>query len=63
MFPVPKIVNPITEKDLRPISILPVLSEVYEKVILHQLNDYIEKSSVYTTLHNQSCGKVTRLRP
>ena len=46
--PVPKIANPIKEKDFRPISILPVL-KIYEKVILHQLNDYIEKSSVYNS--------------
>ena len=45
--PVPKIDNTIKEKDFRSISILPVLPKVYEKVILHQLNDYIEKSSVY----------------
>ena len=45
--PAPKINNPIKEKDFRPISILPVLSKVNEKVILDQLNDYIEKSSVY----------------
>ena len=45
---VPKIDNPIKEKDFRPISILSVLSKVYEKVILHQL-DYIEKSSVYNS--------------
>ena len=49
MCPVPKIVNPIKEKDFRPISILPVLSKVYEKLMLHQLNDYIEKSSVYNS--------------
>ena len=45
--PVLKIVNPVKEKYFRPISILSVLSKVYEKVILHQLNGYIGKSSVY----------------
>ena len=44
MGPVPKIVNPIKEKDFGPISILPVLFKVYAKV-----NDYIEKSSVYNS--------------
>ena len=48
MRTVPKVDNPIKEKDFRPISILSVLSKVYEKVILHQL-DYIEKSSVYNS--------------
>ena len=45
----PSYFEPILEKDFRAISILPVLSKVYEKVILHQLNDYIEKSSVYNS--------------
>ena len=49
MCPVQKINNPIKEKDFTPISILPVLSKVYEKVILGQLNDYIGKSSVYNS--------------
>ena len=45
--PIPKIRNPATVKDFRPISILPVLSKVYEKVILSELLNYIEKSAVY----------------
>ena len=49
MCPVPKIVNPINKKYFRPISILPVLSKVYEKAILYQLNDYIEKLFVYNS--------------
>ena len=53
--PVPKIVNPIKEKDFRPISILLVLSKVYEKVISHQLNDYIEKPSVYNSTQSGFC--------
>ena len=46
---VPKIDNPINEKDFRPISILPVLSKIYEKVILKQLSDYIERTSIYNS--------------
>ena len=45
--PVPKIDQPIKLKDYRPISILPVLSKVYERVILYQLCDFIERNSVY----------------
>ena len=45
--PIPKIDNPVTVKDFRPIFILPVLSKVYEKVILSQLLNYIENSAVY----------------
>ena len=35
--PIPKIDNPVTVKDFQPVSLLPVLSKVYEKVILSQL--------------------------
>ena len=53
--PIPKIDNPVTAKDFRPvtvkdfrpISILPVLSKVYEKVVLSQPLNYTEKSAVY----------------
>ena len=47
--PVPKIDNPVNEKDFRPVSILPVLSKIYEKVILKQLFDYIERTSIYNS--------------
>ena len=45
--PIPKIDNPVTVKDFRSISILPVLSKVYEEVILSQLLNYIKNSAVY----------------
>ena len=35
-----------SEKDLRPISILPVLSKVYERLIFRQLSDFIDKNNV-----------------
>ena len=44
---IPKIDNPVTVKDFQPISILPVLSKVYKKVILSQLLNYIKKCTVY----------------
>ena len=47
--PVPKTDNPINEKDFQPISILPVLSKIYEKVILKQQSDYIEITSIYNS--------------
>jgi len=38
----PKIDNPTGESHLRPISILPVLSTVPEKLVAQQIADYIE---------------------
>ena len=49
VFPVPKTGNPIYEKDFQPISTLRVLSKIYEKVILKQLSDYIERTSLYNS--------------
>ena len=45
--PVPKIDNPTKLKDYRPISILPVMSKIYERVILKQLCSYIETNNLY----------------
>ena len=40
--PIPKTDNPTSIKDYRPISVLSVLSKVYERVILNQLCSFIE---------------------
>ena len=45
--PIPRVDNPLNVENFRPISVLPVLSKIYEKVILHQLSGFIEKSSIY----------------
>ena len=47
VFPVPKIDNPISEKDFWSISILTVLSKIQGKVILKRLSDYIVRKSIY----------------
>lgn len=44
--PVPKINNPEEFKDLRPISILPVLSKVLEREVDMQLRDHISKFNI-----------------
>lgn len=41
IFPIPKISNPTECKDLRPISILPTLSKVLEKVMHKQLYEFL----------------------
>ena len=45
--PIPKITQPVELKDYRLVSILPVLSKVYEKRVLEQLAVFIERESVY----------------
>ena len=47
--PIPQVDQPTSVKDFRRISVLPVLSKVYERVILQQLCNFIEKESLYTT--------------
>ena len=44
---IPKATNSIELKDYRPISILPILSKVYEKLVLLQITDFIETQQVY----------------
>ena len=45
--PIPKIPNPSTPTDYRPISILPALSKVYEKLVLQQMLEFIERNDIY----------------
>ena len=45
--PVPKVNNPSSPNDFRPISVLPVLSKVYERVVLQQLVFHIENLMLY----------------
>ena len=45
--PIPKLTQPVELKDYRPVSILPVLSKVHEKLVLQQLTIFIERESVY----------------
>ena len=47
--PIPKIDHPSKLKDYRPISILPVLSKIYERVILFQLCEHIENNHLYNS--------------
>ena len=50
--PIPKTDNPTSIKDYRPISVLSVLSKVYERVILNQLWSFIKTQNLYSI--NQS---------
>ncbi|XP_066928359.1 uncharacterized protein [Clytia hemisphaerica] len=50
--PVPKVTDSQSLTDYRPISILPILSKVFERIILQQLTEHIEEKSIY--LESQS---------
>lgn len=62
--PIPKIPNPTTMKDLRPISILPCLSKILEKVIHCQLSNYLEVNDILPDVQSgfrKKRGTVTAL--
>lgn len=42
--PVPKVVSPSSIKDLRPISLLPVLSKIFEKIIYKQIHLFFSEN-------------------
>ena len=44
---IPKVKVPKKPSDYRPISVLPVLSKVFEIIILNQLKQFIDKYEVY----------------
>ena len=62
--PVPKLTQPVELKDYRRVSIFPVLSEVYEKLVLQQLAVFIERKSVchqYQSDHRKNHSTTTLL--
>ena len=40
--PIPKVPNPLVAKDFRPVSILPILSKIFERVILNRILTFVE---------------------
>ena len=44
---IPKIDNPLHEQDLRPISILPAMSKIFDRLVHHQVIEYIDKSALF----------------
>lgn len=60
VLPMPKISNPESYKDLRPISLLPSLSKVLEKEVNSQIRTYLEKEKLLPSTQfgfrkNHSC--------
>ena len=50
--PVPESDNPTESNDYQPVSILPILSKVYERLVLHQIQNFIVKFSLYEEIQS-----------
>ncbi|XP_052749329.1 uncharacterized protein LOC128200304 [Galleria mellonella] len=50
--PIPKVDNPVELKDLRPVSVLPYLSKILEKVIYTQLSKYVEENCILPAMQS-----------
>lgn len=50
--PIPKKDNPLELKDLRPISILPCISKILEKIIYNQLSDFLESNNILPNMQS-----------
>ena len=52
--------DPIIPKSYRPVALLPILSKLLEKVIFHQLVQYLEENGlVHPNLHGSRAGHIT----
>lgn len=51
VIPLPKISNPVEFAHLRPISLLPTLSKILERILQMQLQEYIDKESNLIPIH------------
>lgn len=45
--PIPKNNNPVNNSDFRPVSVLPILSKIYERLVLSQLVQCIDQNTLY----------------
>lgn len=52
VIPIPKIATPKAPSDYRPISILPYLSKVFERILANQTNDYITQDDLLYNLQS-----------
>lgn len=52
--PIPKTSNPIQPKDFRPISVLPAVSKVLEKILLNQITEHLDNPDAPLLARNQS---------
>nr|CAI5825638.1 unnamed protein product [Callosobruchus analis] len=47
VVPLPKIRNPIKLSDTRPVSLLPIFSKIFEKILVSQIKSYVEARKIY----------------
>ncbi|XP_062703870.1 uncharacterized protein LOC134286287 [Aedes albopictus] len=52
--PIPKVGSPTEPKDFRPISVLPAVSKVLEKILLDQIVDHVDRNGNSLLATNQS---------
>lgn len=51
-YPVPKISNPSSVRDLRPINLLPVISKILEGAVYNQLFEYLTIHKILPLFNN-----------
>lgn len=67
VVPLPKVTNPTTVEQLRPISILPAMSKIVEKIAVKQLNKFICEANILPKLQSgfrtnySTCTALTNL--
>ena len=49
VIPLPKVDNPKTSSELRPMSLLPIIGKIMEKSVHTQLKDYLEENNLLTS--------------
>ena len=49
LIPIPKINNPTDYCHFRPISILPTISKILEKIVANQLNNFLTRRQILPT--------------
>lgn len=52
--PIPKSPNPTSHKDFRPISVLPSISKILEKILLAQISHHLDNSNPHLMASHQS---------
>jgi hypothetical protein len=52
IFPIPKVSKPVNAKDYRPISLLPVIAKILEKLVFDQIIEYINKYNILDPLQS-----------